>query len=155
MPDHLKRLEKTLSPGDSCDNCGGALKSLGEDVTEERQYVPGHFVVKRIVGPRMTCTCCEAFAQAELISRPITRGSPGSGLLAHVKPGQITLPDAEGDVETTVFPMICCVCSARRLVSLLHNLAMMFVRWLNLNCKRSEQMLLARTSKDRRSRIGN
>jgi hypothetical protein len=107
MPDHLERQEKILSPGDSRDNCGCALKSLGEDVTEELQYVPGHFVVKRIVGPRMTCTCCEAFARAELTSRPITRGSPRSGLLAHVQPGQIPLSDAEGDFETTVFPMIC------------------------------------------------
>jgi transposase len=88
LPDHLERQEKILSPGDSCDDCGGALKSLGEDVTEELEYVPGHFVVKRIVRPRMTCTCCEAFAQAELPSRPITRGRPGPGLLAHVLVGK-------------------------------------------------------------------
>ena len=61
---------------------------LGEDVTEELEYVPGHFVVKRIVRPRMTCTCCEAFAQAELPSRPIPRGRPGPGLLAHVLVGK-------------------------------------------------------------------
>ena len=84
LPDHLERQEEILSPGDSCSNCGGGLKKLGEDVTEELEYVPGHFVVKRIVRPRMTCTCCEAFAQAELPSRPITRGRPGPGLLAHV-----------------------------------------------------------------------
>jgi transposase len=88
LPDHLERQEEILSPGDSCDDCGGALKSLGQDVTEELEYVPGHFVVKRIVRPRMTCTCCEAFAQAELPSRPITRGRPGPGLLAHVLVGK-------------------------------------------------------------------
>jgi len=84
LPDHLERQEEILSPGNACGNCGGKLKQLGEDVTEELEYVPGHFVVKRIVRPRMTCTCCEAFAQAELPSRPITRGRPGPGLLAHV-----------------------------------------------------------------------
>ena len=84
LPDHLERQEEILSPGDACSDCGGALKQLGEDVTDELEYVPGHFVVKRIVRPRMTCTCCEAFAQAELPSRPITRGRPGPGLLAHV-----------------------------------------------------------------------
>jgi transposase len=84
LADHLERQEEILSPGDACGDCGGALKQLGEDVTEELEYVPGHFVVKRIVRPRMTCTCCEAFAQAELPSRPITRGRPGPGLLAHV-----------------------------------------------------------------------
>ena len=88
LPDHLERQEEILSPGDACGDCGGALKQLGEDVTEELEYVPGHFVVKRIVRPRMTCTCCEAFAQAELPSRPITRGRPGPGLLAHVLVGK-------------------------------------------------------------------
>ena len=88
LPDHLERQEEILSPGDACGDCGGALKPLGEDVTEELEYVPGHFVVKRIVRPRMTCICCEAFAQAELPSRPITRGRPGPGLLAHVLVGK-------------------------------------------------------------------
>lgn len=88
LPDHLERQEEILSPGDACGDCGGALKQLGEDVTEELEYVPGHFVVKRIVRPRMTCTCCEAFVQAELPSRPITRGRPGPGLLAHVLVGK-------------------------------------------------------------------
>jgi hypothetical protein len=55
LPDHLERQEEILSPGDACGDCGGALKQLGEDVTEELEYVPGHLVVKRIVRPRMTC----------------------------------------------------------------------------------------------------
>ena len=36
--------------------------------------------------PRQTCTCCERFVQAPLPSRPIERGRPGPGLLAHVPP---------------------------------------------------------------------
>lgn len=32
----------------------------------------------------MACSCCEAFSQAPLPSRPIERGRPGPGLLAHV-----------------------------------------------------------------------
>ena len=84
LPDHLPRQESILSVGDACTSCGGALKQLGEDVTEELEYVPGCFVVNRIVRPCMTCTCCEAFHQAALPSRPIERGRPGPGLLAHV-----------------------------------------------------------------------
>ncbi len=84
LPGHLPRNETTLSPGDACGDCGGALKTLGEDVTEELEYVPGRFVVNRIVRPRMACTCCETFHQAALPSRPIERGRPGPGLLAHV-----------------------------------------------------------------------
>jgi transposase len=84
LPTHLPRQETVLAPGDACAACGGKLKPLGEDVTEELDYVPGRFVVNRIVRPRLACTCCEAICQAPLPSRPIERGRPGPGLLAHV-----------------------------------------------------------------------
>jgi transposase len=84
LPADLPRHAQVLSPGDACGKCGGALKTLGEDVTEELEYVPGRFIVNRIVRPRMACSCCEAICQAPLPSRPIERGRPGPGLLAHV-----------------------------------------------------------------------
>ena len=84
LPDHLPRNETVLSAGEACAACGGRLKQLGEDVTEELEYIPGRFIVNRIVRPRMACACCELFHQAALPSRPIERGRPGPGLLAHV-----------------------------------------------------------------------
>jgi len=84
LPDHLPRHEQVLSAGDSCSSCGGKLKQVSEDVTEELEYVPGRFIVNRIIRPRMACACCERFHQAPLPSRPIERGRPGPGLLAHV-----------------------------------------------------------------------
>ncbi|MDG1458566.1 MAG: IS66 family transposase [Pseudoprimorskyibacter sp.] len=84
LPDHLQRNDQVLSPGSDCDHCRGALKTLGEDVSEELEYVPGRFVVNRFIRPRKACADCEAFAQAPLPSRPIERGRPGPGLLAHV-----------------------------------------------------------------------
>lgn len=84
LPDHLDREDEVLSPGEECGRCGAALKTVGEDITEELEYVPGRFKVKRIVRPRMACSGCETFAQAPLPSRPIERGRPGPGLLAHV-----------------------------------------------------------------------
>jgi transposase len=63
-PADLPRRETVLSPGQVCGACGGRLKTLGEDVTEELDYVPGRFVVNRIVRPRVACTCCEAVCQA-------------------------------------------------------------------------------------------
>ena len=60
LPEHLERKQQVLSPGDNCSKCGGSLKTLGEDVTEELEYVPGRFIVNRIIRPRMACTCCEA-----------------------------------------------------------------------------------------------
>lgn len=84
LPGHLHRNEQLLSPGEACNACGGSLKTLGEDVTEELEYVPARFVVNRIIRPRMACSCCEQICQAPLPSRPIEKGRPGPGLLAHV-----------------------------------------------------------------------
>lgn len=84
-PDHIPRMEVELTiGGDDCAQCGGGLRRLGENVTEELEYVPGRFIVNRIVRPRFACSGCEAFTQAALPSRPIERGRPGPGLLAHV-----------------------------------------------------------------------
>ena len=85
IPDHIPRIEVELTPGTAeCGQCGGKLRRLGEDVTEELEYVPGRFIVNRMVRPRMACSGCDCFTQAPLPSRPIERGRPGPGLLAHV-----------------------------------------------------------------------
>lgn len=84
LPDHLQRTEQLLTPGEECGRCGEAFKTVGEDTTEELDYVPGRFVVKKIIRPRMACTGCETFVQSPLPSRPIERGRPGAGLLAHI-----------------------------------------------------------------------
>ena len=83
VPDHVPRNEVEIAPSsDSCGACGGTLRKIGEDVTEELEYVPARFVVNRITRPRFTCTGCERFVQSPLPSRPIERGRPGPGLLA-------------------------------------------------------------------------
>ena len=72
IPDHIPRMEVVLTTGDDdCSHCGGALRRLGEDVTEELEYVPGRFIVNRIVRPRFACSGCEGFTQAALPSRPM------------------------------------------------------------------------------------
>ena len=84
LPDHLERIEQVLSVGEDCPECGGDLSKPGEDITEELEYIPGRFVVNKITRPRMACRRCEAISQAPMPSRPIERGRPGPGLLAHV-----------------------------------------------------------------------
>ena len=37
----------------ACAHCGGALRRLGEDVTDELEYVPGRFITNRIFRPRL------------------------------------------------------------------------------------------------------
>ncbi len=85
IPDHIPRIEVEFCPAaDACAYCGGRLRRIGEDVTDELEYVPGRFIVNRIVRPRLTCACYEKFVQSPLPSGPIERGRPGPGLLAHV-----------------------------------------------------------------------
>ena len=84
LPEHLPRIEQLLSAGETCTGCGGALRELGRNTTEELEYVPGRFVVNQISRPRMACKDCEAISQAPIPSRPIEKGIPGPGFLAHV-----------------------------------------------------------------------
>ena len=89
IPDHIPRQEVELKPGAlACVDCGGRLRQIGEDVTEELEYIRGGFIVHLIVRPRLTCTCCERFSNTPLPSRPIEHGRPGPGLLAYVLLGK-------------------------------------------------------------------
>jgi transposase len=85
LPEHLPRETVEHAPAVCCcPDCGGALKTLGEDVAEILEFVPEHFKVIRHVRPKLACTACDAIVQAPAASRPIANGLAGPGLLAHV-----------------------------------------------------------------------
>ncbi len=85
LPEHLPRETQTHAPKQSaCPECGGALRKLGEDVSELLEFVPAQFKVIRIVRPKLSCSCCSHIVQAPAPSRPVERGLAGPGLLAHV-----------------------------------------------------------------------
>ena len=85
LPDHLPRESVEHRPADDCcPDCGGALKTLGEDVAEVLEYVPASFRVIRHVRPRLACAACDRIVQAAAPNRPLARGLAGPGLLAHV-----------------------------------------------------------------------
>lgn len=84
LPDHLPRVTQVHETACSCPACGGAMRKVGEDVTEILDYVPGRFEVIRHVRPAYSCRKCEAMAQAPMPALPIPRGQAGPGLLAHV-----------------------------------------------------------------------
>src|SRR5712664_1223258 len=85
LPAHLPReTHRVLPQQEACPDCGGALKPLGEDVSEMLEYVPEHFKVIQQVRPKLACACCDKIVQAAAPSRPIERGMAGPGLLAHV-----------------------------------------------------------------------
>lgn len=84
LPAHLPRQEIVHQTACTCPECGGALRPLGEDVSEMLEYVPGHYQVIRHVRPKLSCAVCQKIVQAPAPSRPIARGLAGSGFLAHV-----------------------------------------------------------------------
>ncbi len=51
LPEALPRREIVHEPGCACTVCGGALRKVGEDVTEILDYIPGRFEVIRHVRP--------------------------------------------------------------------------------------------------------
>ena len=85
LPEHLPRDEKVYLPATTdCPACGGNLKQLGEDVSEQLEFVPASFRLIRHVRPKLACACCHAIVLAPAPTRPIERGTTGPGLLAHV-----------------------------------------------------------------------
>lgn len=85
LPDHLPRDEHVYTPAhEACPECGGSLRQLGEDISEQLEFVPASFRVIRHMRPKMACTCCDCIVQAPAPSRPIERGMAGPGLLAHI-----------------------------------------------------------------------
>jgi transposase len=89
LPADLPRETETLRPKETaCPGCGGALKHLGDDVSEMLEFVPARFKVIRTVRPKLACTGCDAIVQEPAPHRPIDRGLAGPGLLAHVLVGK-------------------------------------------------------------------
>jgi transposase len=84
LPEHLPREAVVHAPENACPDCGSAMRRIGEDVSEMLEYVPARFKVIRHVRPKLSCGCCQRIVQMPAPIRPIDRGLPGPGLLAHV-----------------------------------------------------------------------
>ena len=84
LPEHLPRESVIHVPDATCAQCGTTMQRIGEDVAEMLEYVPARFKVIRQVRPKLSCACCQRIVQMPAPIRPIDRGIPGPGLLAHV-----------------------------------------------------------------------
>ena len=84
LPEHLQRREIVHTPDCTCPVCGGAMRKVGEDVSEVLDYIPGRFEVIRHIRPALSCRRCESMVQMPMPSLPIERGRPSAGLLAHI-----------------------------------------------------------------------
>jgi transposase len=87
---HVHRPAATAAQHDTtgqpcgCTTCGGRLRQIGQDVSEQLEYVPARFKVIRHVRPKLACVSCQTIFQAAAPSRPIARGVAGPALLANV-----------------------------------------------------------------------
>jgi transposase len=85
LPPELPRVIHVHAPSSCrCPDCGSLLRKLGEDTSEQLDYVPGYFQVIRHVRPKLACAACERIVQAPAPDRPIERGLPTPSLLAQV-----------------------------------------------------------------------
>jgi transposase len=84
LPEHLPRREIVHTPDCTCPACGGAMRKVGEDISEVLDYIPGRFEVIRHIRPALSCRRCESMVQMPMPSLPVERGRPSAPLPAHI-----------------------------------------------------------------------
>lgn len=85
LPAHLPREDEELAPPyAACPGCGGALRRIGEDVSEVLEVVPARLRVRRYVRPVMACRCCGDISQASPPPMPLPKSNAGASLLADI-----------------------------------------------------------------------
>ncbi|MEL6286503.1 MAG: IS66 family transposase [Pseudomonadota bacterium] len=84
VADGTPRERRELDPGDTCPDCGGELRVVGEDVSELLDLIAAKLKVIEIARIKKSCRRCERMVQEPAPSRPIPRSMVGPGLLAHI-----------------------------------------------------------------------
>lgn len=88
LPPNLPRTTKVHEPAPAelvCGCCGKAKSRIGEEKTEELEYVPASLHVIEHVRPKYACPSCQGgVVIADLPPSPIAKGRPGPGLLAQI-----------------------------------------------------------------------
>ncbi len=93
LPDHLPRIDIEHDLDDTekpCPACGELRERIGQEVSEQLEYLPASFKVLRHIRHKYGCRRCEhdgynpQIACAAKPAQPIDKGLPGPGLLAYV-----------------------------------------------------------------------
>lgn len=79
-PAHLRREEIRLEPQEDV----SALTKMGDEKTEELEYVPAELYVKVYIRAKYAKPNGEGIVMAELPARPIEKGSVGPSFMAHM-----------------------------------------------------------------------
>lgn len=87
LPGHLPReqmLYELSAAERQCPGCGQTRSEIGRETSEQLEYIPASLKVIEHVRIKYACRqCAEHVAIAPLPSKPIEKGLPGPGLLAH------------------------------------------------------------------------
>jgi transposase len=68
-----------------CPDCGTMREKIGEDVTEQLEFIPAKLFVRQFIRPKYACGSCEAhIAIADKPSQVVEKGLAGPGLIAHI-----------------------------------------------------------------------
>jgi transposase len=78
------RERRELDPGTACPGCGGALRVVGEDVSEMLDLIAARLKVIEIARVKKSCRACERMVQAPAPSRPIPGSMATASLLAYI-----------------------------------------------------------------------
>ena len=88
IPDHLPRhrLDHDLDESDrACPCCGEQRRRIGEEVSEQLDYIPASLFVWQHVRAKYACKACEGHVVlADKPRQPIEKSIAGPGLIAHV-----------------------------------------------------------------------
>jgi transposase len=88
LSQELPREEVRLEPSAAeqiCAGCQGEKVTIGEERTPTLDYRPAAFFVREYIRPKLACPRCQdGVTQAALPLRPIEKGRPEPGVLAHV-----------------------------------------------------------------------
>ena len=87
MPEHLERQTVVLEPEGlaPCEHCGQPPGCIGQEVSEELEYVPAKVIVRRTVRPKYACRCgCGGVRVAPLPPRLLPQSKLGLGLAVYL-----------------------------------------------------------------------
>jgi transposase len=88
LPEDMPRKRVEYHPPEAertCPCCEVPMSVMGEELTEELEYIPASLVILEHVRIKYACRQCqENIAIGAMPARPIEKGRPGPGLLAHV-----------------------------------------------------------------------
>jgi transposase len=91
LPEHLEHQTVVLEPANLplCSRCGEPLERIGEECTEELDYVPAKVVVRRLVRPKYAFRCgCGGVHIAPLPPRLVPQSKLGLALAVHLLLGR-------------------------------------------------------------------